>query len=162
MHTTPERTALVRMAGRSCWRISAADEEPLQFLTILESNGLDDALWGLRSTPQDSRLFAVWCARQVQHLMTDPRSIEALDVAESGGCSRGCPGGRGGLGRLLGMQHAKCSSQCAKEKHHGNNETPPKSDIRGFCDLPVVRSVCRDEVRREERNSGPVSARPAT
>lgn len=28
------------------------------------------------------RLFAVWCARQVQHLMTDARSITALDVAE--------------------------------------------------------------------------------
>lgn len=28
------------------------------------------------------RLFAVWTARQVQHLMTDPRSIAALDVAE--------------------------------------------------------------------------------
>ena len=28
------------------------------------------------------RLFAVWCARQVRHLMTDPRSINALDVAE--------------------------------------------------------------------------------
>lgn len=28
------------------------------------------------------RLFAVWCARQVQHLMTDPRSIAALDIAE--------------------------------------------------------------------------------
>ena len=28
------------------------------------------------------RLFAVWCARQVQHLMTDERSIAALDVAE--------------------------------------------------------------------------------
>ena len=28
------------------------------------------------------RLFAVWCARQVQHLMTDHRSIAALDVAE--------------------------------------------------------------------------------
>ena len=28
------------------------------------------------------RLFAVWCARQVQHLMTDPRSVTALDVAE--------------------------------------------------------------------------------
>lgn len=28
------------------------------------------------------RLFAVWSARQVQHLMTDPRSIAALDVAE--------------------------------------------------------------------------------
>lgn len=28
------------------------------------------------------RLFAVWCARRVQHLMTDPRSVTALDVAE--------------------------------------------------------------------------------
>lgn len=29
-----------------------------------------------------ARLFAVWCARQVQHLMGDDRSIAALDVAE--------------------------------------------------------------------------------
>ena len=29
------------------------------------------------------RLFAVWCARQVQHLMTDSRSLRALDVAEA-------------------------------------------------------------------------------
>ena len=28
------------------------------------------------------RLFAVWCARQVEHLMTDDRSKQALDVAE--------------------------------------------------------------------------------
>ena len=28
------------------------------------------------------RLFAVWSARQVQHLLTDPRSLAALDVAE--------------------------------------------------------------------------------
>ena len=28
------------------------------------------------------RLFSVWCARQVQHLMTDPRSVAALDAAE--------------------------------------------------------------------------------
>ncbi len=28
------------------------------------------------------RLFAVWCARQVQHLMKDTRSIAALDVSE--------------------------------------------------------------------------------
>ena len=62
-----------------------ADDENVSFLTILESNGLDDALWCLRSTPEynrDSRLFAVWCARQVQHLMTDERSLNALDVAE--------------------------------------------------------------------------------
>ena len=62
-----------------------ADDEPLPFATIVESNGIDDALWCCRAEPQHSkewRLFAVWCARQVQHLMTDPRSIAALDVAE--------------------------------------------------------------------------------
>ena len=62
-----------------------ADDEPLPLLTILDSNGLDDALWCLRAMPEHARewrLFAVWCARQVQHLMTDQRSISALDVAE--------------------------------------------------------------------------------
>ena len=62
-----------------------ADDEPLPFSVIVESNGLDDALWCCRSAPEydkEWRLFAVLCARQVQHLMTDPRSINALDVAE--------------------------------------------------------------------------------
>ena len=62
-----------------------ADDEPLEILTILESNGLDDALWCLRAVTghdRDIRLYTVWCARQVQHLMTDARSISALDVAE--------------------------------------------------------------------------------
>ena len=62
-----------------------ADDEPLSILTILESNGLDDALWCLRAVTghdREIRLYAVWCARQVQHLMTDQRSIAALDVAE--------------------------------------------------------------------------------
>jgi hypothetical protein len=31
---------------------------------------------------RELRLFAVWAARQVQHLMTDQRSLDALDVAE--------------------------------------------------------------------------------
>jgi hypothetical protein len=31
---------------------------------------------------KELRLFAVWCARQVQHLITDRRSIDALDIAE--------------------------------------------------------------------------------
>ena len=64
---------------------TAADDEPLSLLTILDSNGLDDALWCLRAMPEHKmhwRLYAVWCARQVQHLMTDARSIAALDVAE--------------------------------------------------------------------------------
>ena len=64
---------------------TTADDEPLAYAEILKSNGLDDALWCLRAEPQHSRewrLFAVRCARRVQHLMTDPRSIAALDVAE--------------------------------------------------------------------------------
>ena len=62
-----------------------ADDEPLALIVILDSNGLDDTLWCLRSVPEHNqlwRLYAVWCARQVQHLMTDQRSIDALDVAE--------------------------------------------------------------------------------
>lgn len=64
---------------------TSADDEPLLIRTILESNGLDDALWCLRAVngyEREMRLFAVWCARQVQHLMKDERSIKALDVAE--------------------------------------------------------------------------------
>ena len=62
-----------------------ADDEPLALTTILDSNGLDDALWCLRACEgidREARLYAVWCARQVQHLLTDPRSLAALDVAE--------------------------------------------------------------------------------
>ena len=64
---------------------TAADDEPLSLITILDSNGLDDALWCLRAVTghgKEIRLFAVWCARQVQHLMADQRSVNALDVAE--------------------------------------------------------------------------------
>jgi len=62
-----------------------ADDEPVTLLTILDSNGLDDALWCLPAVEgkdREVRLYAVWCARQVQHLMKDARSIAALDVAE--------------------------------------------------------------------------------
>jgi hypothetical protein len=64
---------------------TAADDDPLSLITILDSNGIDDALWCLRAVydhDKEIRLFAVWCARQVQHLMTDQRSVDALDVAE--------------------------------------------------------------------------------
>ena len=62
-----------------------ADDEPLDLLTILDSNGMDDALWCFRAVEgcdKEIRLYAVWCAQQVQHLIKDPRSIDALDVAE--------------------------------------------------------------------------------
>ena len=44
-----------------------ADDEPLPLLTILESNGLDDALWCLQcpSVERLSRHFQAWCAEQV-------------------------------------------------------------------------------------------------
>ena len=73
-------TKLLRHLGKT-----QADDEPLALTTILDSNGLDDALWCLRAcegTAREARLYAVWCARQVQHLMTDPRSLAALDAAE--------------------------------------------------------------------------------
>lgn len=63
-------------------------DKPINLLTILESNGLYDALWALRAceqTPeliQAARLYTVWCVLQVQQHIKDKRSIAALDVAE--------------------------------------------------------------------------------
>ena len=62
-----------------------ADDERLPFSRIVEINGINDALWCCRVEPQyerEWRLFAVACVRRIQHLMKDPRSIDALDVAE--------------------------------------------------------------------------------
>jgi len=64
---------------------SEPDDEPISYEAILDAVGLDDALWCCRAEPQHAgiwRRFAVWCARHVQHLMTDQNSIAVLDVAE--------------------------------------------------------------------------------
>ena len=61
------------------------DDTPIPFARIAKINGLDDAIWCCRVEPQHAkvwRLYAVWCARQVEHLMTDQRPRDALDVAE--------------------------------------------------------------------------------
>jgi len=71
---------LLRHLGKT-----GADDEPLSLATVLDSNGLPDATWCLRAVngcAREKRLFAVWCVRQVQHLMPDQRCIDALDVAE--------------------------------------------------------------------------------
>ena len=63
----------------------APDDEPISYKAILDAVGLENALWCCRAEPEldnQWRLFAVWCARQVQHLMNDPRSAKALDIAE--------------------------------------------------------------------------------
>jgi len=73
-------TKLLRNLGKT-----KADDEPLAITTVLDSNGLDDALWCLRAVDghqREMRLYAVDCARSVQNLMTDARSIAAIDVAE--------------------------------------------------------------------------------
>ena len=61
------------------------DDTPIDITTILDSNGLEDALWCLRAVDghaREMRLYAVWCARQVQSQLEDQRSSTALDVAE--------------------------------------------------------------------------------
>ena len=61
------------------------DDEPISYEAILDAVGLDKALWCCQAEKQHAKLwrrYAVWCARQVQHLMIDERSIAALDVAE--------------------------------------------------------------------------------
>jgi hypothetical protein len=61
------------------------DDEPLPLVDILDSNGFDDAVWCLsvvEGHDKEIRLFGVTCAREVQHLMKDPQSVAALDVAE--------------------------------------------------------------------------------
>jgi len=62
-----------------------ADDKALTYARIVEINGIKDALWACRAEPQHARewrLFAVWCARQVEHLMDDPRSVVACNVVE--------------------------------------------------------------------------------
>ena len=76
----PGWTRLLTFLGKT-----KVDDEALLLSTVLQSNGLNDTLWCLRAVDgfeREKRLFAVWCARQVQHLMTDPRSLAALDVVE--------------------------------------------------------------------------------
>jgi hypothetical protein len=53
-----------------------ADDEALPLLTVLDRNGLDDALWVLSNAMQPeydrlSRHFQAWCAEQVLHLFEE-------------------------------------------------------------------------------------------
>ncbi len=53
-----------------------ADDEPLPLLSVLDINGLDDALWVLSYAMPDDRLarhFQAWCAERVLHLFETER-----------------------------------------------------------------------------------------
>ncbi|NJM13320.1 MAG: hypothetical protein HC889_16910, partial [Synechococcaceae cyanobacterium SM1_2_3] len=59
---------------------TAADDAPLPLLAVLDSNGLDDALWVLSNAMPDDRLmrhFQAWCAEQVLHLFENERPGDA-------------------------------------------------------------------------------------
>ena len=58
---------------------TAEDDDPLPLLTVLDSNGLDDALWVLSYAMPDDRLarhFQAWCAEQVLHLFEAERPTD--------------------------------------------------------------------------------------
>ena len=63
---------------------TAADDEPLPLVTVLDSNGLDDALWVLSNAMPDDRLtrhFQAWCAEQILDLFeaTQPDDTRVRD-----------------------------------------------------------------------------------
>jgi hypothetical protein len=82
------------MAGKL--KVCYANDEQISYAQLLECLGLDDTLWCCWLCLDDTlwcypsrpnlapnwRRFAVWCAKQVKYLMTDQRSLNALDVAE--------------------------------------------------------------------------------
>ena len=85
-----EWTKLLTAQGKS-----APDDMPFPLSSLLDSNGLADTLWALRCLPEHDALwrkYAVWCARQVEHLMTDERSRTALDVAWRYACGEATEG----------------------------------------------------------------------
>jgi hypothetical protein len=60
-------------------------DTPFPLYDVLDSNGLGDTLQCFKVLPEHIEIpkrFTLWCARGVQHLMTDKRSVDALDVAE--------------------------------------------------------------------------------
>mgnify|MGYP000397317750 FL=1 len=67
------------------------DDEPLPVLTVLESNGVDDALWVLDNAVGNQRicrLFAADCAERVLHIFEsampgDTRPREAISVVRN-------------------------------------------------------------------------------
>ena len=61
------------------------DDTPVDITAIIDSNGLDYALWCLCAVDGHAReklLYAYWCARQVPSLKEAPSCVTALDVAE--------------------------------------------------------------------------------
>lgn len=60
---------------------TSADDEPLSIATIIDSNGVEDAIWCLRAVEGHDEqliLFTEWCARYARALIT---SISAQRIS---------------------------------------------------------------------------------
>jgi hypothetical protein len=78
---------LLRTLGKT-----EADGEEVSMLTILESNGVEDALWCLRAVDgfdREKRRLALWLFRLSGDYLADKRSWEAIDSASN--CVNGSP-----------------------------------------------------------------------
>jgi hypothetical protein len=87
MTTYQSTTTLRRIrAAKPCedgwWKLlkhlgkATADDEEIHLMTVLDSNGLNDALWVLSYAMPDDRLarhFQAWCAEQVLYLFEAER-----------------------------------------------------------------------------------------
>lgn len=65
---------------------SEADNAPVSFADIMRVTSIETALLAAPGEPQHAKLwlgYALQQAKKVQHLMTDPRSVAALAVAEA-------------------------------------------------------------------------------
>jgi len=60
---------------------TAADDEPLTYASFINTNGLSQAIWAFRAEPEKAgvwRGFVLSLLREVQSLIVDSRSIEAV------------------------------------------------------------------------------------
>ena len=70
-------------------------DSEFELASIIDSNDLNDCLWALQCKPEYQhiyRKFAVVCADEVSALMTDERSLVALNVAWSHSCGEASDG----------------------------------------------------------------------
>ena len=70
-------------------------DSEFELASIIDSNDLNDCLWALQCKPEYQhiyRKFAVVCADEASALMTDERSLVALNVAWSHSCGEASDG----------------------------------------------------------------------
>jgi hypothetical protein len=141
---------LLRTLGKT-----KADNEPLSLITILDSNGLDDALWCLQAVDgyeKEMRLYAVWCARQVQYLMKDKHSLNALDVAERFA---------NGYATLVELDAAGYAAGYAAIAAARATASAAARDAAGYAVIAAARAAARDDARDDASDAVWAAARDA-